>query len=137
MSSVISEPWTGEGFDLEKARLEMDRLVDAAWNGADGPASPDHHHLLQLAGRDLAVKIFISGQIAGRPSMEALEQVIAAASERVRGFPEESRGIAEAVMALLEDPKQERQMLLPRSPREAEALYQYHRRREQVDRDGS
>jgi hypothetical protein len=137
MSSVISEPWSGNGFDLERARLELDRLVDAAWNGADEPASPHHHHLLQLTGRDLAAKIFISGQIAGWPSMEALEQVIAAASERVRGFPDESRGIAEAVMALLEDPKQERRVLLPRSPRAAEALYQYHRQREQADRGGS
>ena len=54
--------------------------------------------------------------------MEALEQVIAEASQRLRGFPDESRGIAEAVMALLEDPKHERLMLLPRSPDDAEAL---------------
>ncbi|HEY0999137.1 MAG TPA: hypothetical protein VGD83_05825 [Streptosporangiaceae bacterium] len=134
---MISEPWSGDGFDLERARLELDRLVDAAWNGADRPASPDQHHLLRAVGRDLAAKIFISGQIAGRPSMEALEQVITAASERVRGFPDESRGIAEAVMALLEDPKQERRVLLPRGPREAEAFYQYQRRREQLDRSGS
>jgi hypothetical protein len=74
--------------DLETARLELDRLVDAVWNGAAGSASAaDRRHVLQLAGRDLAVKIFISGQIAGRPSMETLEQVIAAVSERVRGFP--------------------------------------------------
>ena len=83
---------------------------------------------------NLAVRIFISGQIAGRPSMEELEQVIAAASERVRGFPDESRGIAGAVMALLaEDPKQERRMLLPNRPAVAEALYQQSRQREQVD----
>jgi hypothetical protein len=137
MSPEISEPWTGEGLDLEKARLEMDRLVDAACNGAGQPASPDHHQLLRLAGRDLAAKIFISGQIAGRPSITALEQVITAASERVRGLPDQSRGIAEAVLALLEDPKQERQVLLPRSPWQAEALYQYHRHREQADKDGS
>ena len=129
--------WSGDGFDLERARLLLDRLVDAAWNGADGPASPDHHHSLQLRGRDLAAKIFISGQIAGRPSMEALEQVIAEASQRLRGFPDESRGIAEAVMALLEDPKHERVMLLPRSPNDAEALWAYHRQREQGDADSS
>jgi hypothetical protein len=137
MSSVISEPWSGDWFDLDRARLELDRLVDAAWNGADGPASPHHHHSLRLVGRDLAVKIFISGQIAGRPSMEALEQVIAEASQRLRGFPDESRGIAEAVMALLEDPKHERLMLLPRSPGDAEALYEYRRQREQGDTGGS
>jgi|SRR6185437_973980 len=137
MSSVISEPWSGEGFDLEKATLELDRLVDAAWNEAAGPASPLRHHELQLVAHDLAAKIFISGQIAGRPSMAALEQVIATASERVRGFPDESRGIAEAVMALLEDPKQERQVLIPRSPGQAQAIYQYYRQREQADRDRS
>ena len=137
MSFVIGEAWPGDGFDLEMARRELDRVVDAAWNGADGPASPYDHHSLQLAGRDLAAKIFISGQIAGRPSIEALEQVIAAASERVRGFPDESRGIAEAVMALLEDAKQERNVLLPRSPGQAEAFYQYYRQREQAGRDGS
>ena len=85
----------------------------------------------------MAVKIFISGQISGRPSMEALEQVIAEASQRLRGFPDESRGIAEAVMALLEDPKHERLMLLPRSPNDAEALWGYHRQREQGGADGS
>jgi hypothetical protein len=137
MSSVIRKHWVGDGFDLDRARLEMDRLVDAAWNGAAGPALPSEHHELQLAGRDLAVKIFISGQIAGRPSMEALEQVIAEASQRLRGFPDESRGIAEAVMALLEDPKHERLMLLPRSPNDAEALWRYHRQREQGDTDSS
>ena len=98
--------------------------MDAAWNGAAGHALPSEHHELQPAGRDLAAKIFISGQIAGRrPSMEALEQVIAEASQRLRGFPDESRGIAEAVMALLEDPKHERLMLLPCSPNDAEALW--------------
>jgi hypothetical protein len=133
MSSVISEPWSSDWFDLDRARLELDQLVDAAWNGADGPDSPRHHHLLQLVGHDLAVKIFISGQIAGRPSMKALEQVIAEASQRLQGFPDESRGIAEAVMALLEDPKHERLLLLPRSPGDAEALYEYHRQRQQGD----
>jgi hypothetical protein len=137
MSPVIGKPWAGDGFDLERARLELDRLVDAAWNEAQKHASSDHHHELQLAGRDLAVKIFVSGQIAGRPSMEALEQVIAEASQRLRGFPDESRGIAEAVMALLEDPKHERLMLLPLSPGDAEALYEYHRQREQGDTGGS
>ena len=87
MSSVIREHWAGDGFDLKGARLELDRLVDAAWNGAAGHALPSEHHELQPAGRDLAAKIFISGQIAGRPSMEALEQVIAETSQRLRGFP--------------------------------------------------
>ncbi len=137
MSSVIRKHWAGDGFDLDRARLELDRLVDAAWNGAQRHAPPDLHHELQQAGRDLAVKILISGQIAGRPSMEALEQVIAEASQRLRGFPDESRGIAEAVMALLEDPKHERLMLLPRSPNDAEALWGYHRQREQGDADSS
>jgi hypothetical protein len=137
MSSVMSDSWSGKEFDLETARLELDRLVDAVWHDAAGSASPDRRHVLQLAGRDLAVKIFISGQIAGRPAMETLEQVIAAASERVRGFPDESRGIAEAVMALLEDPKRERQVLRSRSPEQAEAFYQHHRLREQLHRNGS
>ena len=137
MSSVISESWSGDWLDLDRARLELDRLVDAAWTGAGGPASARYRHLLQLVGRDLAVKVFISGQIAGRPSIEALEQVIAEASQRLRGFPDESRGIAEAVMALLEDPKHERLMLLPRSPGDAEALYEYHRQRQQGDTGGS
>lgn len=137
MSSVIKKHWAGDGFDLEKARLELDRVVDLAWKAAERHASPDEHHELQLAGRDVALKIFISGQISGRPSMEALEQVIAEASQRLRGFPDESRGIAEAVMALLEDPKHERLMLLPRSPNNAEALWEYHRQREQGGADGS
>jgi hypothetical protein len=85
----------------------------------------------------VAVKIFISGQIAGRPSIEALEQVVAEASQRLRGFPDESWGIAEAVMALLEDPKHERLMLLPRSPNDAQALWEYHRQREQGGADSS
>jgi hypothetical protein len=137
MSSVIRKHWAGDTFDLDRARLELDRLVDAAWNGAQRHASPGLHHEFQLAGRDLAVKIFISGQIAGRPSMEALEQVIAEASQRLRGFPDESRGIAEAVMALLEDPKHERLLLLPRRPNDAEALWGYHQQREQGATDGS
>jgi hypothetical protein len=137
MSSVISGPFADDAFDLEKARLKMDQLVDAAWNGAQQHASPGNLHELQGTGRDLAVTIFISGQIAGRPSMEALEQVIVEASQRLRGFPDESRGIAEAVMALLEDPKHERLMLLPRFPNDAEALWGYHRQREEEKTDGS
>lgn len=137
MSSVIRDQWAGDGFDLDRARLELDQLVDVAWKEAQRHAPPDRHHELQLAGRDLAVKIFISGQIAGRPSMEALEQVIAEASQRLRGFPDGSRGIAEAVMALLEDPKHERLMLLPRSPNDAEAIWEYHRQREQRDAGSS
>jgi hypothetical protein len=104
---------------------------------ATGHASPGQHQMLKLMADDLAARIFTSGQIAGRPSMEALEQVIAAACDRVRGFPDESRGVAEAVMALLEDPKQELRVLSPLSSQEVAARYRYSRQREELDREES
>ncbi len=117
-----------DGLDLEKARLALGQLVENARSGDNPPK-----HIMQLQAYDLATKIFLSGKTAGRPSMDVLEQVIATASERVRGFPDESRGIAEAVMALLEDPKQERRTFRPLNTHEARTLYHDSDQREQAD----
>jgi hypothetical protein len=104
-----STEWPSSELDQETARQELVRLVDRVWEAAAG--SPEQHFPLQLAASDLAIKVFTSGMIAARPSIETLEQVVAATLERVGGLPDETRGIAEAVMALLEDPKHERVML--------------------------
>ena len=107
MPSVMSAEWPSDGFDREKLRLEAGQLVDQVWEEAAAWASPEEHVRLRGVAYNLATKLFISGRIAARPSPEALEQVIAAALERFQGISGESRGIAEAVMDLLEGPQHE------------------------------
>lgn len=68
---------------------------------------------------DLATRLFISGKIAARPSLEELEEVIVAARERFRGLSNEDRGIAEAVIGLLEGPHHPEYGGLPRPGHEA------------------
>ena len=131
MPSVMSAEWPSDGFDQEKLRLEAGQLVDQVWEEAAGQASPGEHVRLRGVAYNLAAKLFISGRIAARPSPEALEQVIAAALERFHGLSGESRGIAEAVMGLLEGPQWEG---LTFGSREEADDYRNTRRRGQQDR---
>lgn len=107
MPSVTGADWPADGFDQEKLRLEAGQLVDQVWDEAAGQASPAEQVRLRGAAYDLATRLFISGRIAARPSLEALEQIITAALERFQGVSGESRGVAEAVMGLLEGPQWE------------------------------
>ena len=130
MPSVMSAEWPSDGFDREKLRLEAGQLVDQVWEEAAGRASPEEHVRLRGVAYNLATKLFISGRIAARPSPEALEQVIAAALERFQGISGESRGIAEAVMDLLEGPRHEGLMF---GSGEEAADYMNSRRRRRQD----
>ena len=82
-----------DGFKQEKLGLELGKLVDQVWQEAAGPASPEEHVRLRSVAYDLATRLFISGRIAARPSLETLEQVIAAAQERFQGLSHENRAL--------------------------------------------
>jgi hypothetical protein len=125
MPRVGSPEWPVDGFRQQKLRLDLGKLVDQVWQEAARRASPEEHVRLRGVSYDLATRLFISGKIAARPSLEELEQVIAAARERFHGLWNEDRGIAEAVMGLLEGPPHPEHGGLPgpgHEPRRTDAL---------------
>ena len=88
-------------FDEDKLRLELGELVNQVWEEAAGRASPEEHVRLRGVAYRFATELFISGRIAARPPLEALERIVGEGMQR----GDDASTIARAVLDLIEGPK--------------------------------